>query len=138
MFLLESPGPEPSISQVYGEAYGPDSMCIESTLVANGYPAGYAWGAGCYNYVCSIDSRTVTIQVNAASGLVPVVCSSSMAGQVQRVAGFLSSTGIACPDPAIVCAAPQQYIPVLMVPSPLPPSASPSPSYAASSTGTRT
>jgi hypothetical protein len=30
-----------------------------------------------------------------------------MAGQVQRVAGFLSSTGITCPDPAIVCAAPQ-------------------------------
>ena len=86
------------------------NMCLESSLLADGYAAGSAWPVGCFAVACAAAPGAaapvllVTIpsspSLSFLRGNTTLICAS--AGQAAGgVAGFSGS--IACPDPAVYC-----------------------------------
>ena len=111
-------------SFVFGETFGPGSICLESNLRKSTYQTT-GNGAGCYMTICNYPNLIVTVDNNNYT------CTS--AGQSLTIPSFTGS--ITCPDPVLVCGEPTKYagntsngLPPLPSPSRSPlPSQSPTP-----------
>lgn len=94
---------------LFGAAYGPDSACVESTLIYPGYSASVGRGAGCYSIYCP-DANTAQIKVTAGASQTcgtTVTCTAANAGTSVSVPGYLGS--IICPDPVSLCGSVRKY-----------------------------